>query len=65
MPRTGATFLLNNKNQLLWPNTSINRQLYEKIQEDARQTFRLAGAGLIQLCNVADDYVKSLCRNFL
>jgi len=58
---TGATILLNTKNSLT--QKEYNRQ-YEKIQEDARQTFRLAGAGLIQFATGA-DYVKALQEFFM
>lgn len=58
---TGATMLLNTKNSLT--QREYNRQ-YEKIQEDARQNFRLAGADLIQLATGV-DYVKALQEFFM
>ena len=58
---TGETILLNTKNGLT--QFEYNRQ-YKKIQEDARQNFRQAGADLIQLAT-GDDYVKALQEFFM
>ena len=58
---TGKTILLNTKNDLT--RFEYNRQ-YKKIQEDARQNFRLAGADLVQLAT-GDDYVKALQEFFM
>jgi uncharacterized protein (DUF58 family) len=60
-PETGQTVLLNTRNSLT--QKEYTRQ-YEKIQEDARQVFRLAGADLIQLATGA-DYVKALQEFFM
>jgi len=60
-PETGQTVLLNTRNSLT--QKEYTRQ-YEKIQEDARQVFRLAGANLIQLATGA-DYVKALQEFFM
>ena len=53
---TGNTILMNTNNNLTQYHYS--RQ-FKKIQEDARQNFRLAGADLLQLAT-GDDYVKAL-----
>ena len=58
---TGETILLNTQNALT--QHEYNRQ-YKKIQEDAKQNFRLAGADLIQLAT-GDDYVKALQEFFM
>jgi uncharacterized protein (DUF58 family) len=58
---TGETILLNTQNALT--QHEYNRQ-YKKIQEDAKQNFRLAGADLIQLAT-GDDYVKALQEFFV
>ncbi|HEY2726142.1 MAG TPA: DUF58 domain-containing protein [Parafilimonas sp.] len=57
---TGETILLNTKNSLT--QSEYNKQ-YKKIQEDAKQNFRLAGADLIQIAT-GDDYVKALQEFF-
>jgi uncharacterized protein (DUF58 family) len=57
---TGNTILMNTNNNLT--QYHYNRQ-YKKIQEDARQNFRLAGSDLIQLAT-GDDYVKALQEFF-
>jgi len=58
---TGETILLNTRNNLT--QYEYNRQ-FKKIQEDAKQNFRLAGADLIQLAT-GDDYVKALQEFFM
>ncbi len=58
---TGKTILLDTRNNLT--QYEYNRQ-YKKIQEDARQNFRVAGADLIQLAT-GDDYVKALQEFFM
>jgi uncharacterized protein (DUF58 family) len=58
---TGETILLNTRDGLT--QYEYNRQ-FKKIQEDARQHFRLAGADLIQLATGA-DYVKALQEFFM
>lgn len=58
---TGTTILLNTKNSIT--QKEYNRQ-YHKIQEDAKQAFRLAGADLIQLATGV-DYVKALQEFFM
>jgi uncharacterized protein (DUF58 family) len=58
---TGKTILLNTKNS--FTQHEYNRQ-FKKIQEDAKQNFRLAGADLIQLAT-GDDYVKALQEFFI
>jgi uncharacterized protein (DUF58 family) len=58
---TGETILLNTKNSAT--RYEYNRQ-YKKIQEDAKQNFRLAGADLIQIAT-GDDYVKALQEFFM
>jgi len=58
---TGKTVLLDTNNS--FTQQEYNRQ-YKKIQEDARQNFRLAGADLIQLAT-GDDYVKALQEFFM
>ncbi len=58
---TGRTILLNTQDVLT--RSEYNRQ-FQKIQEDARQMFRLAGADLIQLAT-GDDYVKALQQFFM
>ena len=58
---TGETILLDTRNSLT--QYEYNRQ-YKKIQEDAKQNFRLAGADLIQLAT-GDDYVKALQEFFM
>ena len=58
---TGETILMNTNNNLT--QYHYNRQ-YKKIQEDAKQNFRMAGADLIQLAT-GDDYVKSLQEFFM
>jgi uncharacterized protein (DUF58 family) len=58
---TGETLLMNTKNNLT--QYHYNRQ-YKKIQEDAKQNFRMAGADLIQLAT-GDDYVKALQEFFM
>jgi len=60
-PETGRTILLNTKNDLT--RAEYNRQ-FKKIQEDAKQSFKLAGADLIQLAT-GDDYVKALQQFFI
>ncbi len=57
---TGETILINTNDALTQYN--YNRQ-YKKIQEDAIQNFRMAGADLIQLAT-GDDYVKALQEFF-
>ncbi|HYK45313.1 MAG TPA: DUF58 domain-containing protein, partial [Parafilimonas sp.] len=51
---TGETILMNTKSSVT--QYHYNRQ-YKKIQEDAKQNFRMAGADLVQLAT-GDDYVK-------
>src|ERR1044072_1036626 len=58
---TGKTILLDTNNGLAL--YEYNRQ-YKKIQEDAKQSFRSAGADLIQLAT-GDDYVKALQEFFI
>jgi uncharacterized protein (DUF58 family) len=58
---TGETLLMNTNNSLT--QFHYNRQ-YKKIQEDAKQNFRMAGADLIQLAT-GDDYVKALQEFFM
>ncbi len=58
---TGATILLNTKDALTQQEYTYQ---YKKIQEDARQNFRLAGADLIQLAT-GDDYIKALQEFFM
>lgn len=58
---TGKTILLNTNDGLT--QHEYNRQ-YKKIQEDAKQNFRLAGADLIQLAT-GDDYIKALQAFFV
>jgi len=58
---TGETILLNTKNAAT--QFEYNRQ-FKKIQEDAKQNFRLAGADLIQIAT-GDDYVKALQEFFV
>jgi len=57
---TGETILINTNDSLTQYN--YNRQ-YKKIQDDAKQNFRMAGADLIQLAT-GDDYVKALQEFF-
>lgn len=57
---TGERMLINTNNTLTQYN--YNRQ-YKKIQEDAQQNFKMAGADLIQLAT-GDDYVKALQEFF-
>ena len=58
---TGRTILLDTKNDLT--RIEYSRQ-FKKIQEDAKQNFKLAGADLIQLAT-GDDYVKALQQFFM
>jgi uncharacterized protein (DUF58 family) len=58
---TGKTILINTKDKLT--QYEYNKQ-YKKIQEDAKQNFRLAGSDLIQLAT-GDDYVKALQEFFM
>jgi len=58
---TGETILLNTRSSLT--QYEYNRQ-FKKIQQDAKQNFRLAGADLIQLAT-GDDYVKALKEFFM
>ncbi|MFT4153227.1 DUF58 domain-containing protein [Parafilimonas sp.] len=58
---TGRSILLNTNDVLM--RAEYNRQ-FNKIQEDARQVFRLAGADLVQLAT-GDDYVKALQQFFI
>ena len=58
---TGRTILLNTTD--VSTQAEYNRQ-FQKIQEDARQIFRLAGADLVQLAT-GDDYVKALQQFFM
>ena len=58
---TGETILMNTKNSVT--QYHYNRQ-YKKIQEDAKQNFRMAGADLVQLAT-GDDYVKALQEFFM
>lgn len=58
---TGERILINTNDALTQFNYS--RQ-YKKIQEDAKQNFKLAGADLIQLAT-GDDYVKALQEFFI
>jgi uncharacterized protein (DUF58 family) len=58
---TGKTVLMNTNDPLT--RKEYNRQ-YNKIQEDARQNFRLAGADLIQVAT-GDDYIKALQEFFM
>jgi uncharacterized protein (DUF58 family) len=58
---TGETILLNTRDGLT--QYEYNRQ-FKKIQDDARQHFRVAGADLIQLATGA-DYVKALQEFFM
>lgn len=53
---TGERMLINTNDTLTQYN--YNRQ-FKKIQDDAEQNFRMAGADLIQLAT-GDDYVKAL-----
>jgi uncharacterized protein (DUF58 family) len=57
---TGEMILINTNDSLTQYN--YNRQ-YKKIQDDAKQNFRMAGADLIQLAT-GDDYVKALQEFF-
>jgi uncharacterized protein (DUF58 family) len=57
---TGEMILINTNDALTQYN--YNRQ-YKKIQDDAKQNFRMAGADLIQLAT-GDDYVKALQEFF-
>ncbi len=58
---TGKTILLDTRDGLA--QHEYSRQ-FKKIQEDAKQNFRLAGADLIQLAT-GDDYVKALQEFFM
>lgn len=58
---TGEMILIDTNDALTQYN--YNRQ-YKKIQEDAKQNFKLAGADLIQLAT-GDDYVKALQEFFM
>jgi uncharacterized protein (DUF58 family) len=58
---TGETILMNTKSSVT--QYHYNRQ-YKKIQEDAKQNFRMAGADLVQLAT-GDDYVKALQEFFM
>ncbi len=58
---TGDMMLINTNDNLTQYN--YNRQ-YKKIQEDAKQNFKLAGGDLIQLAT-GDDYVKALQEFFM
>jgi len=58
---TGQTVLFNTNNN--FTQQEYKRQ-YTKIQQDARENFRLAGADLIQLAT-GDDYVKALQNFFM
>ncbi len=58
---TGDSMLINTNDNLTQYN--YNRQ-YKKIQEDAKQNFKQAGADLIQLAT-GDDYVKALQEFFM
>lgn len=58
---TGETILIDTNDALTQYN--YNRQ-YKKIQEDAKQNFKLAGTDLIQLAT-GDDYVKALQEFFM
>jgi uncharacterized protein (DUF58 family) len=57
---TGEMILINTNDSITQYN--YNRQ-YKKIQDDAKQNFRMAGADLIQLAT-GDDYVKALQEFF-
>lgn len=58
---TGRSILLNTSDVVM--RAEYNRQ-FNKIQEDARHIFRLAGADLVQLAT-GDDYVKALQQFFM
>jgi uncharacterized protein (DUF58 family) len=58
---TGQNILLNTSDVVM--RAEYNRQ-FNKIQEDARHIFRLAGADLVQLAT-GDDYVKALQQFFM
>ena len=58
---TGRNILLNTSDVVM--RAEYNRQ-FNKIQEDARHIFRLAGADLVQLAT-GDDYVKALQQFFM
>ena len=58
---TGETILMNTKSSVT--QYHYNRQ-HKKIQEDAKQNFRMAGADLVQLAT-GDDYVKALQEFFM
>ncbi|MGN6212147.1 DUF58 domain-containing protein [Parafilimonas sp.] len=58
---TGRSILLNTSDVVM--RAEYNRQ-FNKIQEDARRVFRLAGADLVQLAT-GDDYVKALQQFFM
>ena len=58
---TGRNILLNTNDVVM--RAEYNRQ-FNKIQEDARHIFRLAGADLVQLAT-GDDYVKALQQFFM
>jgi len=58
---TGETMLMNTRSSVT--QYHYNRQ-YKKIQEDAKQNFRMAGADLVQLAT-GDDYVKALQEFFM
>ena len=58
---TGETILMNTRSSVT--QYHYNRQ-YKKIQEDAKQNFRMAGADLVQLAT-GDDYVKALQEFFM
>ena len=58
---TGETILINTNDKLTQYN--YNRQ-FKQIQEDAKQSFKLAGADLVQLAT-GDDYVKALQEFFM
>lgn len=58
---TGKSVLINSNNPMA--RQEYNRQ-FNRIQEDARQNFRLAGADLIQVAT-GDDYVKALQEFFM
>lgn len=58
---TGKSVLINSNSPMA--RQEYNRQ-FNRIQEDARQNFRLAGADLIQVAT-GDDYVKALQEFFM
>ena len=58
---TGETMLMNTRSSVT--QYHYNRQ-YKKIQEDAKQNFRMAGSDLVQLAT-GDDYVKALQEFFM